>query len=258
MSGDLELTLHREFVMASRLKGMIEQQTLRDFLGDFGLVVQDFLDRHVPGQSIVQSWKSTHSTRPILLQDAVHDMLTTWCQSRHMRPISRSLLECSKIQLGNVVYMPYTASTGNSHIMFCPPGKRAAMLPGRIDFILQEPLETKSSSEPQRILILVRSFQELEAKDAVRDPFRNHPIIGRHGADLARLYYSKLGEDLCIIEPRDIVSHIAVCTYEDPEDAMRDDCIIILSLDLVGRMFVICIERFADLALAQQKHKRFE
>ncbi|KAG9097671.1 hypothetical protein FRC06_007326 [Ceratobasidium sp. 370] len=85
--GDLELTLHREFVMAARLRGMIDNRSFTAPLGEFGKVVQDYLHRYVPGQAPL-SWQTSHSRDPIVVPELVHQSLTDWSEAQPQDPTS--------------------------------------------------------------------------------------------------------------------------------------------------------------------------
>ncbi|KAG9076777.1 hypothetical protein FS749_011398 [Ceratobasidium sp. UAMH 11750] len=86
-------------------------------------------------------------------------------------------------------------------------------------------------------MIIVRAFQPLDGEDALHDPYFNNSIIGGSGADIARLYYDSLEDETHLIEPRDLVSHIAICPYTDLEKTLSRSAIIILSLDLKHARF---------------------
>jgi hypothetical protein len=229
--GDLEQTLHREFVMASRLKGMLECSSFVEPLEEFGDVVKDFLQQHIPSQ-VQQTWQTTHSDSPTTVHASVYEALGSWSNARSTRGFPRSLFICTKITYGNVVYTPYTSSNGNGCVVFSGPTLSPTLLPGRIEFILKEP-ENLVTGKP-RIILLVRAFRPLANEDSLHDPYFNHPIIGARGASIARLYYDELETDTHLIEPRDLVSHVAVCPYVDPEGTLAQSAIVVLSLDLVS------------------------
>ncbi|KEP48257.1 transposase family Tnp2 protein [Rhizoctonia solani 123E] len=234
--GDLELTLHREFVMGSRLKGLFECEGFTTPLDEFGEVVQEFLQKHIPSQS-KQTWKATHPSEPTFVSDSVYDALQAWSHSWSAPALPRRLYICSRIRLANVTYAPYTTSKGDSRILFNPPGQNiVALLPGQIEFILKEP---EGATGESRIVLLVRPFQSLTAEDSLHDLYANHPLIGSAGAGFAQLYYEEMANETYLIEPRNLVSHIATCPFTDPETTISRKALVILSLDLVSLPILI-------------------
>ncbi|KAG9091915.1 hypothetical protein FS749_016143 [Ceratobasidium sp. UAMH 11750] len=216
--------------MASRLKGMLEYGNFKKSLEEFGEVTQKFLQQYVPGQA-PQHWQAKHGISPTLMSDPVHNTLSNWSNARLLPGFPKSLFVCSSISLGNVIYAPYTLSHGNGCVLFSSPTH--GLRPGRIKFILQEP-EIPTVAGRHRIMLIVRAFQLLNDNDVLCDPYFNNPVIGGSGAGLARLYYDSLEDETHLIEPRDLVCHIAICLYADPEQTISRSAIVILSLDLVS------------------------
>lgn len=215
--------------MASRLKGMIDQKSFIKPLGEFGLSVQEFLEEYIPNHK-TESWQTTHSASPKQLDNNVYASLNSWVLQQSVHSLSSTVFTCRNIRIGSVIYTPFSESAGNSCVLFEVPAS-SDIVPGRIDFILQE--GGVPAPRIPRILLVVRAFRRLSTQDSFRDPYLNHPIIGKEGANLARLYYDDVEDESYILEPRDLISHVAVCSFSDPEITMTRKTVVILSLDLV-------------------------
>ncbi|QRV80004.1 Transposase family Tnp2 protein [Ceratobasidium sp. AG-Ba] len=234
-SGDLEFTLHREFVMAARLKGMLEQHSISESLGEFGDVVKSFLQQHVPSQSNYW-WETARSRERLSESSPIYRLLLAWSTTHGTPILAQNMFSCTSIQLGNVVYAPHTISAGNSCVMYSP-GASKEPLPGRIKNILEDPSAQDPSGKP-RIVLLIRPFSPLSSHDSVHDPYLNNPIIAGSGARIARLFYNSSGDNVDLVKPGDLISHIAVCQYIDSGPHNRNshrplpqECIVVLSLD---------------------------
>ncbi|KAG8706996.1 hypothetical protein FRC11_007780, partial [Ceratobasidium sp. 423] len=49
--GDLEMTIHREFIMAAQLKGLVAQESFTAGLGQFGDIARKYLGGKIPGRA---------------------------------------------------------------------------------------------------------------------------------------------------------------------------------------------------------------
>ncbi|KAF8686600.1 hypothetical protein RHS04_00032 [Rhizoctonia solani] len=221
--GDLELTIHREFIMAARLKGLVEQDSFRSGLGQFGNIVQKYLGGRFPGR-LGSGWKTSRIVCSTAVDSDITLILNTWATLHNMPCFPRQVYPCSTIQQGNVVYAPYTHSAGDSCVLFCHPSIVGPQ-PGRIDTIIEDP-------DNSRILLLVRPFVPLSNDNSVFDPYWAHPLIGEKGAGIARLYYDQVSLTALVIEPKDMVAHVAVCSYYDSRISQAQ--VVVLSLDLVS------------------------
>ncbi|EUC56742.1 hypothetical protein RSOL_193010, partial [Rhizoctonia solani AG-3 Rhs1AP] len=213
--GELEYTLHREAVAASNLQALLLDPKLADALGEVGGV----------------GWNATHSTTGTILNEDIFLHLTSLNMKRNRHPPTRHQLMCSKIQNDHVIYQPEVKSLRNSQVIYEEPDTRT-YTPGQIESILLQSDKT-GSPEPQ-LTFLVRPFNLLSDSDRTQDPYLNHPLIGAAGAQIAMLLYEDLAPGPpTLIEPKDVVSHIATCQYLDHKNVFQALCIVALSLNLV-------------------------
>jgi hypothetical protein len=216
------MTIHREFVMAARLKALVEQGSLSEGLGQFGGLARDYLGGKLPGK-VESGWKSSRGTFPIVPEPDISTLLSTWAKSQGNMSPPRLIYKCSKIQQGNVVYAHYRHSTGDSCVLFSHPSI-AGPHPARIDNIVED-------SENGRLLLTIRPYIPLSADDSAFDPYWAHPLIGQEGAAIARLYYDTVSPIALVVEPCNLISHVAVCNFYDRR--ISKGCVAVLSLDLV-------------------------
>lgn len=224
--------------MSSNLKAMIEQQNFDDVLRPYGDIIGNFLQSRYPGSDRLSSttWLTKHRGSPIALDNATYVALCSWTHLNRSCCYTRHLLICMKLSRGNIVYQPFTESSGNSHILFRPRGSTVP-IPGRIELILQEPNEAIGILNQARIVLLARAFQELSPKNREQDPYATNAIVGRSRFGIMGLYYEAVDEKVAhIIEPDDVVSHIAVSKFEDTVTKMSAPCIVVVDLDMVSRL----------------------
>ncbi|KAG8697518.1 hypothetical protein FRC08_006479 [Ceratobasidium sp. 394] len=230
--GNLELTLHREFMIASHLKGMVEQPDFTQLLQEFSQIVEEFLQQRMPSGD-KHTWQTSHGRNPLPVPDPLYRQLSAWSEAHHATMFPQSLFYCTSMRLGNVVYAPHASSGGNSCVIFSTVDEQ--ILPGQIEHILEEPARAPTSRP--HIILVVHTFQPLSLEDSLCNPYLNNGIIGQSGAGLVRLYYNETTNNIYLIEPRNLVAHMAVCQYNDPGVdgwKMSHDCIIVVSLDLTG------------------------
>jgi hypothetical protein len=110
---------------------------------------------------------------------------------------------------GGVFYSRHSTHTGNSLILFYPPGSRIA-IPGRIEYIF----ETNSG-----IQFAVQRY--LNAHSDTVDPFRHYPHFP------ARLYSRELQSNLELVDPGEVLSHFARWQFSA-------DHVVVLALTKVG------------------------
>lgn len=80
----------------------------------------------------------------------------------------------------------------------------------------------------------MRALKPLSHQDLQLDPYYSHPTLGETGYAIARLYYNELDLTTAyVLEPKDVISHIATCPYNDDRGLFSAPCVVILSLDLV-------------------------
>lgn len=224
--------MHREFIMASRLKALMEQPTFTQSIDEFSSVVQGFLRGRFPSLEQDSTWRSVHNNKSTTPSSNIRELLDSWTTECGTSPFSAALFLCSRIQLGNLLFTTSGDSLGDSFVLFSPPSS-STIIAGRIDNIYQECRHTESRASQPRIALFVHAFKPLDARDSQHDPYGSHPLIGRTGARMAQLYYDELDPEVYIIEPRHLISHTAVCSYTDLENTISKPCVVVLSLDLV-------------------------
>ncbi|QRV96139.1 Transposase family Tnp2 protein [Ceratobasidium sp. AG-Ba] len=233
-SGELEQTLHRELIMAANVKALLESSNFSDVLQPYAGIIGEFLQQRYPGseQPSSQGWHTKRRGEAINIDPETYGMLSFWAKSNGTRPFTRHLHVCELLRRGNVVYQPFKTSRANSCIQFLRPGNTAAV-PGRIEAILQEPNNAVQAPNLPRILVLARAFNPLSEQDAKNDPYHNNSIVGSQGFRIMRMFYDSVDvQQVYILEPKDIVSHVAICGFFDSERKMSAPCSVILDLDL--------------------------
>jgi hypothetical protein len=60
-------------------------------------------------------------------------------------------------------------------------------------------------------------------------------LVGEQGAGIARLYYDNVLPITLVVEPQDLVGHVAVCNFNNSRLSKR--CVAVLLLDLVCQNF---------------------
>ncbi|KAG9097918.1 hypothetical protein FS749_005111 [Ceratobasidium sp. UAMH 11750] len=232
--GQLEQTLHRELLMAAKLKAMIDKWNFSDVLEPFAEVIEKFLETRYAGGTRPSSttWHTKHKGDAMIVDIATFDALSLWAQANNHRAFSRRLHVCEQLRRGHVVYQPFMESRNNSAILFRPPGT-SVPAPGRIEAILQEPEDLNRALNQPRIVVLARAFNQLSPEDAANDPYRNHPIIGTTRFNIMGLVYDALDNNhVHMLVPDNIVSHIAVCGFADPAGLMSAPCAVVVDLDM--------------------------
>lgn len=230
-SGELETTLHKELIMVANLQSLLVEPALSKALGVVGSVAQDFLSSRFPGVSelLSDTWvPTTDGTEQMILNSELYECMRHVLQSRGHPPPAPRQIPCSKIQHGRVIYQPFSIASGNSNILFEYPGSPNKLYAGRIESIFL------GSKDNQQLTLVARVFKPLRAEDLLNDPYHSHPLIGASGYALARMYYDELDLTTAyILEPKDIVAHVATYKYKDEEKKFSAPCVVILSLDLV-------------------------
>lgn len=227
----------------------MEQQSFTELLNPYSEIVSDFLRSRYPGSERATStaWQTTPKTPPIVLDQSTYHALSKWAKANHIRSYTRNLLVCTKLRRGNVVYQPYDESIGNGLILFRPRGS-VMSLPGRIELILQEPSEAVALGVP-RVVLVVRAFRPLSPEDEALDPYHNHPIVGGARFGIMRLFYDTVDTEIAyMIQPDDVVCHIALSAFNDPRGVMSAPCVVVLDLDLVSKLVIYHYPRLISLS----------
>ncbi|KAG8688006.1 hypothetical protein FRC08_011664 [Ceratobasidium sp. 394] len=219
--------------MAADLQGLLQDQSILTSIGEVGTSINHYIDTRFPGRQHMPSkgWTTNHESRPFRLSDDAYNTYSAWAASKGVIPITRHQLLCSKLQKGSLVYQPHSHSVGNSHILFRARAS-STPLPGRIESILMEPSQAVPAGGTPRITMLVLRFQPLSRQDQFYDPYSQHPIVGASGYDIIQLCYEKFDPSAFIIEPDDIICHLARCDFDDVEEKLSAPCVVLVSLDL--------------------------
>ncbi|KAG8719474.1 hypothetical protein FRC09_011093 [Ceratobasidium sp. 395] len=231
--GELEQTLHRELIMAANLGATMSKWGISGVLKPLADLIRSFLDkRYASGDPQPSAtWITKHKNNLMTLDQATYGTLSMWAHNNNQtRGFARQLHICDELRYGHVVYQPFTGARNNSGISFRPRGVFHAV-PGRIDAILQEPSGVDGAA---RIIILARAYNPLSTQDAANDIYRNHPLVGEAHLNIMRLFYDTMDlNNVHILEPEDIVSHIVACSFVDTDRKMSEDCVVILDIDMV-------------------------
>lgn len=122
-------------------------------------------------------------------------------------PLSSALYRCNAITLGRVRYQPIKKSRHNSPVLY--KISDGTVHAGVIDTILREPDAPHRSG---RFAVKLQRYSALDQKEALNDPYGNHPIVGLRGYDLIRLHHDSLSEaDDCVFL-ENILSQLCVCS----------------------------------------------
>ncbi|CAE6425148.1 unnamed protein product [Rhizoctonia solani] len=230
--GELEYTFHKEFALASNLEARLIEPAVREALGEVGSLIQDYFNTRHPDNSghFADGWEYTHPSTTSILSEEVRTLLADFCRSRGLRTPTRRQFICTKMTNGHLVYQPEANAIGNSQILFDVPGT-ATRTAGRIEAICVQ-TEEVGSQTPQ-VLLLLRPFKPLNSIDNPLDIYSSHPLIGARGARIAAMFYEATSPGLpIVIQPKDIVAHIATCRYRDNSRRFTAPCIVAISLDL--------------------------
>jgi hypothetical protein len=234
-TGELEATLHKELIMVSNLQALLLEPEMTKALGIIGLITQDFLSERFPSTSelLSSSWvPTTLDLQAALLPQELYDCMRHAYAIRKRPLPSRQQMRCSKIQHGHVLYQPFSISRGNSGVLFEYPGQADRVCAGRIESIFFSP---DTPDLQHQICLVIRAFKPLSSQDRSHDPYHSHPIVGESGYALARMYYDELDlVNAYILQPQDIISHIATCPYSDKQQVLTAPSVVVLSLDLVS------------------------
>jgi hypothetical protein len=115
---------------------------------------------------------------------------------------------------------------------------------GRIDTISEEPSAAVPILGTPRIILVVQAWRLLNEKGKQLDPYSNHPLVGAARFGIMALYYDEVdSQSAYIIEPNDIVSHVAVTKYTDPSGDLSAHCVVLVDLNMVSFCHTITLFR---------------
>ncbi|EUC67074.1 transposase family Tnp2 protein [Rhizoctonia solani AG-3 Rhs1AP] len=233
--GELEQTLHRALIAASNLRALLRTHQASDVLQEFRDIVGGYLDSKFPiiDHQASGTWQTTHEGDPMQLDQTTYQALSNWAAKNFVRGYTQNLWLCTTVWRGNVKYQPYTTGLADSCVLFQPRGNNSVLTRGRIECILEEPEGALPILAKPRIVLIVRAFCSLSPDDKAWDPYVNHPLVGQQRFGIMSLYYNRVESHTAyIIEPEDIISHLAVTTYCDPTEKLSEECVVITDLDL--------------------------
>jgi hypothetical protein len=221
--------------MVSNLEALLHEPTISASLGAVGSITQEFLASRFSGtpELLCDSWVPTPTRKDaVLLEQDLYDCMARAFASRNQPPPNGRQVPCSRIQHGHLTYQPFSLSAGNSNVLFEYPGSHNRLYAGQIESIYFTPSDTGAAT--RQITLVARVLKPLNELDLQRDPYHSHPLIGRAGYALARLYYDELDyEHAYILEPKHIIGHMATCRFNDENKVFSAPCVTVLSLDLV-------------------------
>ncbi|KAG8791821.1 hypothetical protein FRC12_008059 [Ceratobasidium sp. 428] len=222
--------------MAANLSAMINKRNFSETLGPLADIIGKFLDKRYSssGQQLLVAWSTKHKGNPMTLDRATHDALSRWASNNQTRGFACRLYVCDQLSCGHVVYQPFTEARNNSGILFRPCGV-FTVVAGRVEAVLQESSDVGAPC----IIVLAHNFVPLSVEDAAQDPYRNHPVVSIAHLNIMHLYYDTVDlENMHIIEPEDIVSHIAVCSFADPHHTISAPSAVVVDL------YMVCDDQF--------------
>ena len=144
----------------------------------------------------------------------------------------------NKFTQRGAIFTPSSFSVRDSNVVICKgDGQWYA---GRIKQIFAYPSGLLLPSKPEAYFVIQR-FKELSDQEALRDPYRNYPLVG------GRLYRLDLEDKIEVVPSQDITAHFAHTPHDEKEFGFP--CFHALPLDKVTRHSHYC--RLSDAYLFQ-------
>ncbi len=197
------------------------------------VLTQNLLHDLLAADSIVQQRKAytwEDGKKTVDLSDDVHhalmDRIYTSEPSDAHHQLPRAAQQWKKIEWNGTTYSTSKFNKNNSHIHYWFSSnreKRAARI--QEIFVHRRRVDKEWKDE---LFCAIRPFRQLSQAGELRDVYRKHPLLD------IRLHHNHL-EPLVIVSPRDIVSHVAVCSVPFP--SIGNDIVVIQSLDRVRSTF---------------------
>ncbi|KAG9126562.1 hypothetical protein FRC07_002972 [Ceratobasidium sp. 392] len=200
--------------------GMLQDIPTNWKIGDLGVTLHNEFNMAADLQGLLKD--------PSVIQSLgiVGDSLTEYIRGRYPGRPNELLSGWQTVHQGQPFRLDDAA-----HILFRSIASDSP-IHGRIESILEEPRSAVPTGSTPRITLLVRRFKPLNSADHFLDPYGQHPVIGIRGYQIAQLCYREFLPTAFIIEPRDIVCHIATCDYHDADLKFLTPCVVVISLDL--------------------------
>jgi len=143
----------------------------------------------------------------------------------HVQPHAKAR-QYNKFTQHGAIFSPSSFSVRDSHVVICKgDGQRyAEWYAGRIKQIFTYPSGLPLPSKPEAYFVVQR-FKELSDQEALRDPYRNYPLVG------GRLYHLDLEDKIEVVPSQDITAHFAHTPHDEKEFGFP--CFHALPLDKV-------------------------
>jgi len=239
---ELEVTAARDFAVASYLKALFAYNALPESLSPFEVAITSFLSKKYQG-GLARSVPSSHfdptrkdwvietaQKHPQIIKTPDYSALAEelGCEP----PLKRAVLWCTGVSISHIRYQVLHVSKHNSRVLYRI--RNGSLHCGIIQEIFAESPQKDSTgtTQAQRIFLTLKRFTPLQESDAAKDPYGNHPLLGRNAYDICRMYY-----DSCtsrdVVAVHDIVSHISTCRY-DGDEVFSQATIITVVLDRVS------------------------
>lgn len=145
-------------------------------------------------------------------------------------PLHFVLHKCNAVTLGSARYQPASKSKHNSPVLFrLRDGTTHA---GVIHTIFREPEDPNKES---RTIVRLKRYTALTADEAENDCYGQHPVLGKSGYDVVRLYHDSLMSAYDAVFLEDIVSQLCTCTILSM-DGFDGSMIVTMAVDKASRI----------------------
>lgn len=233
---ELEIALAQGFNKAQQFKAMLAYRTMPPGLDGLQPALKDLLSTKYQGvlaKDIPSEHRDPTTSRwtvetvgksSVLLANEDYDKIVALVS--YDPPLRKAVWRCRLAQLGSVRYQPSTVSRNNSRVLF--RSKHGIRYVAVIDAIYKE---VPDAAGEGRILARLKKYKTLSTSDAAKDPYGNHPILGRVGYDICRLYRDCLAEDSDVVPIEWILTHCCTCPLSD--GSYESPVIVSVALDRV-------------------------
>lgn len=204
----------RKFSVNSQLRGLASSGMLPPEVSPMGQTLNDFLEssrlgglgRNLAAEYADPSQYTVVPAEPLRLISVPPRILQAMALVTPTSPPKQKMAMCEMVMRGNMEFSIGKRSSLNSQISYRSINKEVRY--GRIFQILQEP---DSKYGTKRTFVVAERYQLLNIDDNARDPYWNHPLLGKDGYQMCRLVYSQFSPDFDVFLADDIIGHVAIC-----------------------------------------------
>lgn len=228
------------FSSAAHLKGVVfqnlpvELHPLRDVINRH-LEGSELggLARNTSGQFPDKHWHAIPATGADVARPVPSSILTRLRSAFPDDPPDAKQIPCVGLTKSGMQFSIYTKSSRDSQVSYKGPTGDVRF--GRIFAILAEPKGQADVIVASRIWIIVERYDPLSGDDVDKDIYNKHPLIGGGGYRLAEMMYDSFVRALDIIQPSQIIGHIARCSLETGSiGSFRRPVFVAVQLDRVS------------------------